>query len=167
MPSTREGWVRRALKSGKAKCVSRLPFTIQLTYVTETHVLQPLVLGIDPGSKEAGFAVRRVGTEEVVYASVVKMRTGIVSKMKRRASYRRNRRARKTRYRACRFNNRTRADGWLPPSVQSKVNSTNKEIKFIFKLLPITCVRVEKCAFDTHKLSDPTVFGVNYHRCTG
>ena len=33
MPTTRYGKVRRMLKSGQAKPVQNLPFTIQLTYI--------------------------------------------------------------------------------------------------------------------------------------
>ena len=36
MPTTRFGWVRRSLKSGKAVVVQSHPFTIQLTYEPET-----------------------------------------------------------------------------------------------------------------------------------
>ena len=40
MPTTRNGWVRRALRDGKAIVVHTLPFTIQLTYITATNVVQ-------------------------------------------------------------------------------------------------------------------------------
>ena len=164
MPTTRNGWVRRSLRDGKAVVVHTLPFTIQLTYITATNVVQDIVLGIDPGSKEAGFAARVIDTKEIVYTSILKLRTDIVAKLKKRKAYRNNRRARKTRYRKPRFNNRTRKKGWLPPSVQSKVDSTIKEIRFIRSILPITKVVIEKCAFDIHKLTDPTVYGYKYQQ---
>lgn len=31
MPTTRAGWVRRSLKSGKAEVMSLIPFTVRLT----------------------------------------------------------------------------------------------------------------------------------------
>ena len=164
MPTTRNGWVRRSLRDGKAVVVHTLPFTIQLTYITATNVVQDIVLGIDPGSKEAGFAARVVNTNEIVYTSILKLRTDIVAKLKKRKAYRNNRRARKTRYRKPRFDNRTRSEGWLPPSVQSKVDSTIKEVEFIRSILPIAKIIVEKCAFDIHKLTNPTVFGYKYQR---
>ena len=59
MPTQRYGWVRRALKNGKAVVKQRLPFTIQLTYEPETHEVQPVCLGIDPGRTNIGLAGMR------------------------------------------------------------------------------------------------------------
>lgn len=39
MPTCRYGKVHRMLKSGQAKAVDTLPFTIQLTYQTKTKIL--------------------------------------------------------------------------------------------------------------------------------
>ena len=56
MPTRRYGWVRRALKSGKAKAVCTLPFTIQLMYDPDTTEVQSITLGIDPGRINIGMA---------------------------------------------------------------------------------------------------------------
>ena len=56
MPTTRYGWVYRALKSGRAKPVTTVPFTIRLTYNPATRVTQPVTLGIDPGRTNIGLA---------------------------------------------------------------------------------------------------------------
>ena len=42
MPTKRHGWVRRALRDGKAKVVRREPFTIQLTYQPKTNITQEI-----------------------------------------------------------------------------------------------------------------------------
>ena len=64
MPTKRFGKVRRMLKSGQAKVVSTVPFTIRLTYQTKTHVIQPVTVGIDPGRTNIGLAaVRSDGTD--------------------------------------------------------------------------------------------------------
>lgn len=64
MPTRRFGKVRRMLKSGQAKVVSTVPFTIRLTYKTKTHVTQPVTVGIDPGRTNIGLAaVRSDGTD--------------------------------------------------------------------------------------------------------
>jgi hypothetical protein len=64
MPTKRFGKVRRMLKSGQAKVVSTVPFTIRLTYQTKTHVTQHVTLGIDPGRTNIGLAaVRSDGTD--------------------------------------------------------------------------------------------------------
>lgn len=56
MPTTRFGKVRRMLKEGKAKVVTSKPFTIQLCYEPETHIVQDVILGIDPGRTNIGLA---------------------------------------------------------------------------------------------------------------
>ena len=64
MPTCRYGKVRRMLKSGQAKAVDTLPFTIQLLKPTKTRVLQPVIAGQDPGRTNIGMAaVRSDGTE--------------------------------------------------------------------------------------------------------
>ena len=64
MPTIRFGKVRRMLKSGEAKVVQRLPFTIQLQRPTKTNIVQKIVLGCDPGRTNIGLAaVRSDGTD--------------------------------------------------------------------------------------------------------
>lgn len=55
-PTTRYGKVRRMLKSGKAVPVKTKPFTIKLTYEPETHIVQNVTLGLDPGRTNIGLA---------------------------------------------------------------------------------------------------------------
>lgn len=63
MPTCRYGKVRRMLRSGQARAVSTLPFTIRLTYKPETQICQPVVAGFDPGRTNIGLAaVREDGT---------------------------------------------------------------------------------------------------------
>jgi hypothetical protein len=50
MPTKRHGKVRHLLKDGKAKCVKREPFTIQLLYDSPGFV-QPIHPGVDADSK--------------------------------------------------------------------------------------------------------------------
>lgn len=65
MPTCRYGKVRRMLKSGQAKAVDTLPFTIQLTYRTKTHILQPVTIGQDPGRTNIGMAAVRSDGKEL------------------------------------------------------------------------------------------------------
>ena len=53
MPTTRNGHVRRMLKSGKAKVIRLEPFTIKLLYESP-GIVQPVDLGIDAGSRTVG-----------------------------------------------------------------------------------------------------------------
>ncbi len=47
---------RLLLKSGKAKCLKRIPFTIKLLYQATSYT-QDLTLGVDTGSDKVGSAV--------------------------------------------------------------------------------------------------------------
>lgn len=91
MPTKRSGWVYRALRDGKAKVVSKCPFTIKLLY-DSTSFTQPLTLGMDTGSKYVGSAVINDTTSEILYESQVELRDDIKSKMDRRRQFRRARR---------------------------------------------------------------------------
>jgi len=93
----------------------------------------------------------------VLYASETKTRGDITEKMTQRRSYRRTRRGRKTRYRAPRFDNRRRKDGWLTPTVWSKIEAHVAEIAFVKKMLPISGTKIETASFDIHGISNPDV----------
>lgn len=104
MPTERYGKVRRMLHDRKAKVVKRCPFTIQLLYQT-TNIIQPVVLGVDAGSKHIGLSATT--EKKVLYEADVELRNDIVSLLATRRELRRTRRNRKTRYRKPKFNNRT------------------------------------------------------------
>lgn len=80
MPTKRFGHVRRLLKQGLAKPVRTKPFTIRLLYETETHELQALYGGIDPGRTNIGLAVIK-GDGEVLYAAHAASRNKEVPKL--------------------------------------------------------------------------------------
>lgn len=148
---------RVLLKTERAKCVRRTPFTIKLLYKTTTYT-QPITLGIDTGSSKIGSAaVNEKG--DVLYLSEVKIRNDIADRMKRRAKYRRNRRNRKTRYRPARWLNRKNSikTGRFSPTMVSKIHSHEKEITFVRGLLPISKLILETTTFDLHALKNPEV----------
>lgn len=91
---------RLLLKQGKATVKRREPFTIKLVYEV-TEYVQNLTLGVDTGSGTLGTAVSS-DNGKIVYMSKAIVRNNISDKMKQRASYRRSRRNRKTRYRKAR-----------------------------------------------------------------
>ena len=149
---------RRLLESKKAKVVSLEPFTIKLLFGSSGYT-QPITVGIDSGSKTAGFAALSNG--KTLYLSEVKLRQDIRSNMDQRSAFRRTRRSRNTRYRKPRFDNRKR-DGWITPTVRSKVDSHKRELAFIKRRLPVTRVSIETASFDIHKISDPEVHSSFY-----
>jgi RRXRR protein/HNH endonuclease len=160
MPTT----PRRArvwLKAKRARIVRQDPFTIRLRFATKAHV-QAAKVGVDTGSRCVGLAATTSG--EVVFQAEVHLRDDITEKMTQRRQYRRNRRARKTRYREARYDNRRRPDGWLPPSLHSKSEATVKAVRFIASFLPIGWVRVEAGSFDTQKMQNPDIAHLEYQQ---
>lgn len=162
---------RLLLKDGKAKVKRRTPFTIKLLTQPETTFTQSLTLGVDTGSSLIGSAV---ADEEgkVVYLSEVTIRNDIATTMKERATYRRNRRNRKTRYRSARWLNRRNSmkTGRFSPTMRSKIDAHLREIRFVQSLLPISKMILETGTFDPHALKNPEVLkhkwlyqkGINY-----
>ena len=157
MPTNRHGKVKHLLKSGKAKVVKRCPFTIKLLYESTNHT-QNLTLGVDTGSGTIGAAVSK-DNGDIVYMSEIIVRNDITDKMKQRAKYRRNRRARKTRYRKSRWLNRKNSikSDRFSPTMISKFHSHVKEIEYIKSILPITTMVFETGKFDMHLMKNPSL----------
>ena len=149
MPTNRHGKVRHLLKDGKAKCVKREPFTIQLLYDTPGHT-QPVHLGVDAGSKHVGLSA--CTSKKELYSAECELRTDINKNLETRRSLRRSRRNRKTRYRKVRFQNRRRPKGWLAPSVREKVDCHVTLVRKVVAILPVSEITIEMAPFDTQKL---------------
>ena len=152
---------RHLLKDGKAKVVRRDPFTIKLLFGSSGYT-QNVVAGMDTGSKTIGAAA--IANGKVVYQAEVTLRDDVSGTMKQRATYRRTRRGRKTRYRQPRWSNRAslHADGRLAPSIRSKVESHLRERDFVERILPVRRWKVELASFDIHKITNPDVEGAGY-----
>ncbi|EFH81545.1 HNH endonuclease [Ktedonobacter racemifer DSM 44963] len=162
---------RLLLKEGKAKVVRRTPFTIKLSAQPERTYTQPLTLGVDTGSAVIGSAV---ASEQgsILYLSEVEVRNDIATTMKERATHRRDRRNRKTRYRPARWLHRRNSikTGRFSPTMRSKIDAHLREIHFAHSLLPISSIVLETGTFDPHALKNPEVLrkkwlyqkGINY-----
>lgn len=152
---------RVLLRSGKAKVVQKTPFVIQLAHGSSGYK-QEIVGGLDTGSKVVGCAATVNG--HVVYQSEVELRNDISGKLESRASFRRTRRGNKTRYRPMRWNNRKAScrKGRIAPSVQSKIDSHIREVRFVESILPVSRWNFELAAFDIHKITNPDVSGTGY-----
>jgi hypothetical protein len=148
----------RLLKDGKAVVVKRTPFTIQLTIATGENV-QPLTLGVDSGYKNVGLSA--VSEKKELFSSEVKLRTDVSKKLTERKQYRRTRRSRLW-HRKPRFNNRTRPEGWLAPSIKHKLARHVKAVELVSSILPLSSVIVETAAFDIQKLKNPEILGKEY-----
>ncbi len=157
---------RELLKAGRATVFRRYPFTIVLKDRTvENSVVHPHRLKIDPGSKTTGLAVIQEQTGRVTTAIEVTHRGQTIrDALLTRKALRRARRNRKTRYRQPRFLNRTRHDGWLPPSLESRMANIMTWVQRIRNFCPITAISQELVRFDTQALINPEISGVEYQR---
>jgi 5-methylcytosine-specific restriction endonuclease McrA len=160
------GKARKLLKDGKAAVLRLKPFTIILNYSTHSDV-EPVAIKIDPGSKKTGFTLVDIGKNKVIYAAELEHRgQKIKNDLETRCSQRSARRNRNTRYRPARWLNRTRPNGWLPPSLNHRVETTMTWVNRFIKLTNVQEIAVERVKFDTQKMMNPEVSGVEYQRGT-
>lgn len=158
---------RQLLRNGKAAIFRRFPFTLILKESRPDTPVQPLRLKIDPGAKTTGFALVNDATGEVVFACELQHRGfAIRDALTSRRQIRRGRRARKTRYRAPRFNNRKRPSYWLPPSLQSRVENIKTWVKRLIKLAGIGAISQELVRFDMQLMLNPDIQGNEYQQGT-
>ncbi len=155
---------RTLLRQGDAAVFRKFPFTIILKGGVEgQHPISELHLKIDPGSKTTGFAL--LNGHCVIWAAELTHRgQQIKAKLESRRSYRRGRRQRKTRYRQPRFLNRRRPGGWLPPSLQHRVDTILTWVERLSRYCPIIKLSQELVRFDTQALEHPEISGVAYQQ---
>lgn len=150
---------RILLKQKKAKIIGYKPFTIQLTYATG-EAKQEVTVGVDEGARHIGIAI--VSRDKVLAKGEIELRQDVHSLLMTRAQYRRGRRFRKTRYRKERFLNRRKPEGWLAPSIHAKLDANFAWIDRFCSLVPNPKLRIEVGKFDTAKMINPEIQGVDY-----
>ena len=184
MPTTPRK-ARLLLKEGKVSVYQKQPFTIQLNYKTGGAV-QGGSINLDTGEQHLGFAIIRDNV--VLYKSEVELRKSMEKKilLVTRKEYRRGRRYRKVRYRHLKFKHKTirrfdnvskkwkkvpksftsdRPEGWLPPTIQSKVDHHINWINRFKDVLPDTFeIKIEVARFDVQKIQNPDIEGIDYQR---
>jgi len=157
---------RELLKKGKAAVFRRYPFTIILKD-QEGGDIQPVAFKVDPGSKQTGIVLvadfKR--GKVVVWAAVLEHRgQQIKNALESRRALRRGRRARHTRYRPARFANRRRPEGWLPPSLQSRVENIWTWLCRLNRACSITSISQELVKFDAQLMQNAEISGVEYQQ---
>jgi hypothetical protein len=144
------GRARLLLKAGKAAVFKRYPFTLILRRSVEQAAPEPLRLKIDPGSHTTGLALVEETSGKVVWAGeLTHQGEAIVERLRKRRAVRRSRRQRHTRYRQARYDNRRRKEGWLPPSLRSRVQNVLTWVQRLRRLCPIAALSLELVRFDT------------------
>lgn len=160
---------RKLLSGGKAAVFRHYPFTIILKNTVDGETKKSLRLKIDPGSKVTGFSIVDDEKKRVVYAAELEHRgSKIKSDIDKRRLQRKNRRQRKTRYRQPRFNNRaaSKRKGRIAPSLMHRVLTTETWVKRFRRYSPIGAISMELVRFDTHKMINPEISGVEYQHGT-
>ena len=163
---------RAMLKAGEAAVLRRFPFTIILmkdygaTELTLEASVKEMTVKIDPGSKTTGLALVDKGGRVLFAAELTHRGQAIKASLESRRALRRGRRNRKTRYRMARFDNRRRPDGWLPPSLNHRVQTTMTWIERFRRLCGITETAVERVKFDMQLMRNPEISGVEYQQGT-
>jgi len=158
---------RVLLERGRARVHRIAPFTIRLVDRTvEGSDLQPLCIKLDPGSRTTGIALVRESDREahVVFLAEMAHRGQVIrDALQQRAAFRRRRRS-NLRYRAPRFNNRPRPEGWLAPSLQHRVDGVMAWVKRLQRWAPVTAISQELARFDPQKLQNPEISGIEYQQ---
>ncbi len=175
---------RKLLKEGKAKIISRLPFSIQLLYGSSGYK-QPTDLAVDLGSIHQGIGV--TSETRVLIQGEIELRDDVSDNITSRQTLRRSRRNRKTRYRRSKFRHQTKRVydskkkkhkwkkvkvpftsphpvGWLPPSLQSRMDHIFWWIDKLMGLLPNPTLHLEVGKFDVQKMMNPAIQGIEYQQ---
>lgn len=161
MPTT-PAKARHLLNQKKAKVAAKAPFTIQMLHGSSGYK-QGITLGVDAGYSTIGYSA--VTRNRELIAGEVKLRKDIKRLIEKKRNYRRMRRNRLW-YRQPRFLNRAtnKKEGWLAPSIKHKLDSHLKLIYQLKRIVPITKTVVEVATFDTQKMQNPEISGVEYQQ---
>ncbi len=159
---------RKLLKQKKAVIHKKYPFTIRLKELKEVEEKEDenkpeYRLKIDYGSRYTGLSI--LNGNNVLWLAELHHKTNIKNKMDKRRGHRRFRRN-KLRYRKPRFNNRKRKEGWIPPSLQSRVDNIESWVNRLMKLVPLTHISYENCKFDTQLMQNPNISSIEYQQGT-
>ena len=171
---------RKLLESGRVRVHRMVPFTIRLVDRTVGEsALQPVSVKLDPGSRTTGIALVRdseatdpetgevTTTAHVLNLFELSHRGRQISEaLTARRQMRRRRRA-SLRYRAPRFLNRgNKGKGWLPPSLQHRIDTTRAWVARLQRLAPVTGIAQELVRFDMQQMQNPEISGVEYQQGT-
>ena len=128
-------------------------------------------LKIDPGARHSGLALvihdKTTNQYTALWGANLSHKGHIVTmNLTKRRGVRRSRRNRKTRYRSPRFDNRgnARQEGRLMPSSRSILGNLINWSKKLQKYTPIHSIAYEWVKFDTQKMANPEISGVEYQQ---
>ena len=124
--------------------------------------METITLGIDSGYKHIGFSAV-TDNKELISGEVV-IRTDIPKLNEEKAMYRRKKRN-KLWYRKPRFMNRgNNKEGWFAPSIEHKLYTHIRLIEKLKRILPVSNTVIEVASFDTQKMQNPEMSGIEYQQ---
>jgi hypothetical protein len=136
-PSRARTWI----KSGKATQFWKGGlFCVRLNVEPSARVLQPVAVGIDPGSKREGYSV--TGTSHTYTNIQAQARDGVQEAERRSTQRRRTRRGRNTPCRKPR-QNRKQSKQQLPPSTRARWHWKLRLVTLLCQLFPVSVLVVE------------------------
>jgi 5-methylcytosine-specific restriction endonuclease McrA len=164
---------RKLQRQGKAAVFRYYPYVLILKKQIENPTLKDYILKIDPGSKGTGFAIQ-CGQEIVFRMELFHRPTPfapsqegvggwVKSDLQKRAGFRHGRRSRNLRYRKKRFN-RSQPNSWLAPSLKHRLLTVETWLKRLMRFCSIAMIEVEQVRFDTQKLVDAEINGIQYQQ---
>ena len=159
---------RLLITRGRARVHRMYPFTIRLVD-RESGGVQPLQIKIDPGSKQTGIALVREADSTATVVALIELKhrgSAIRKALQQRAGFRRRRRSANLRYRAPRFDNRPKREGWLAPSLQHRVDTVLATVARLRASAPIASIVQELVRFDMQIMENPEISGVEYPQGT-
>ena len=158
-------YARILLFNKQAVIHKRFPFTIRLRNDNAVLKDKNYTIKLDPGSRTTGVAITDNQDQVVMLAEIEHRGYTIKRNLDSRRAVRRFRRQRKTRYRAARFLNKIKPEGWLAPSIKSRADNVINFIKKYKKLMNINKVMIENVIFDVAQMSsDNYLIGTDYQQ---
>ena len=160
-----EAYARILLHSKQAVIHKRYPFTIRLRNNNAVKKDAIYTVKIDPGASVTGISIVDSENKVIMLAELVHRGKTIKKNLDSRRAVRRSRRQRKTHYRPARFQNRTRSQGWLAPSVKSRADNVINFVRKLKRFLNISNVEIERVSFDVAQMSSDTkLHGADYQQ---
>ena len=133
---------RKMIESGKATPFwSRGIFCIRLNVEPSGRNVQPVVVGIDPGSKREGISI--ISEKEDFLHIQLHARTQVKKKIKNRRDLRRGRRSRNTPCRQPRWNRGSCRKKGVPPSTKARWGWKLNVVLWLACLYPVSSIVVE------------------------
>ncbi|WP_084046068.1 RRXRR domain-containing protein [Deinococcus hopiensis] len=147
---------RKMLEGGKAAVFRRFPF---ISPKAETGKQpQPLTLKLGPGRLAAGMPLvlgGKTGKQCIWGPELIHRGPAVKQSLIARRALRASRRSRTLRHRPAEFLNRTKPEGWLPPSLMRRVLTTGSWAKRLDRFTPLDAFSMELVSFDTQKPIKP------------